>query len=113
MECVRQTLHFRYGYLYERSESYSAAAPDRCCTPRSIVYRRRRVRPRLRLLMEENGYEASNELPKWLQQDYHDLEDLYEDVLVRPHQNITKKEMRWANGVNKSVNKLLNLEKKA
>ncbi len=63
--------------------------------------------------MEENGYEASNELPKWLQQDYHDLEDLYEDVLVRPHQNITKKEMRWVNGVNKSVNKLLNLEKKA
>ena len=58
-------------------------------------------------------YEPSNELPKWLQQDYHDLEDLYEDVLKRSTQSITKKEMKWANGVNKSVNKLLNLEKKA
>jgi hypothetical protein len=57
-------------------------------------------------------YSELNELPKWLQQDYHDLEDLCEDVLVRPGQSITKKELRWANGVNKSVNKLLNFEKK-
>ena len=47
-----------------------------------------------------------NELPSWLQQDYHDLDRLIEDVLQRPGQKITTKEARWVNGVYKSVKKI-------
>ena len=47
-----------------------------------------------------------NELPSWLQQDYHDLDRLIEKVLKRPGQKITKKEAIWANGVFRYVKQM-------
>ena len=51
--------------------------------------------------------ERFDELPKWLQNDYHKLDKLIELVIKRrPFQQLTVQEMKWVNGVFRVVRDL-------
>ncbi len=51
--------------------------------------------------------ERFDELPKWLQNDYHKLDKLIELVVKRrPFQELTVQEMKWVNGVFRVVKDL-------
>ena len=51
--------------------------------------------------------ERFDELPKWLQNDYHKLDKLIESVIKRrPFQELTVREMKWVNGVFRVVRDL-------
>jgi hypothetical protein len=51
--------------------------------------------------------ERLDELPKWLQNDYHKLDKLIELVIKRrPFQQLTVQEMKWVNGVFRVVRDL-------